>query len=185
MIRLFFSIVITITIFNSANSQNFNAYLIGGFSMSQVEGDKLSGYNKLGIEVGLATRFKLDEKWSFQQELVYNQRGSRATDKELFLDNFTELSIDYIDFMLLPVYSINEKWEVVSGLGYGFFIQYKSDFTRSESDFKGDFFSTAGVQYQLSEHLSLLGRIKFSIFPIFNNQDAHNNSLSFTVRYKF
>ena len=185
MIRYFLVVVIAVTIFSSANSQNFNAYIIGGFSISQIEGDKLSGYNKLGFVGGLATKFKIDDKWSFQQELVYNQRGSRATDKELFLDNFTELRIDYIDFMLLPVYSINEKWDVVGGLGYGFFVQYTSDFDRDKSDFRGDFFATAGPQYNLSEHLSLLGRIKFSMIPIFSNQDAYNNSLSFTARYKF
>lgn len=169
---------------NTSRSQNFKAYIIGGVSISQIEGDKLSGYNKLGFEGGLATSFIINDSWSLQQELVFNQRGSRATDKELHLDNFTELRLDYIDFMLLPVYSINEQWSIIGGLGYGFFVQYKSDFEREKSDFKNDLFVTVGPQYHVSDNLLLLVRIKFSMVPVFNNQDAYNNSLSLTARFK-
>ncbi len=168
----------------SANSQNFNAYFIGGFNVSQIEGDKLSGYNKAGFVIGGATNFKLNDQWHLQQEIVYYQRGSRATDAEFDLDNFTVRRIDYIDFLLLPNYRFNQQWSIIGGLGYGVFVNVKSDIDEDKSQFKGDLFATLGPQYTLGERWTANIRLQFSMLPILDNQDAFNNSISFTLRYK-
>lgn len=166
------------------NAQNFEAYLIGGFDVSQIDGDKLSGYNKGGAVFGGATAFKLNDEWKLQQEITYYQRGSRATDEQLSLDNFSIRRVDYIDLSLAGHHSFNEKWSLLAGAGYGVFINVKSDVKEDKSLYNGDLFLTVGPQYALSEVLSAAIKLQYSVLPIFKNQDAYNNSINLTLRYK-
>jgi hypothetical protein len=165
-------------------SQNFEAHIIGGFNISQVDGDKLSGYNKLGLVFGGITSFNINEDWNFQQEIVYFQRGSRATDKQLTLDNFQIRRIDYIDFLLQVERSIQKNWSAVLGMGYGAFINVKSDVPENNSLYIGDIIGVIGIRYQLSEILSLVLKGQYSLQPIFSNQDSYNNAISVTFRFK-
>ena len=181
-------IVITaflVFIFNTFScSQNFEAFVIGGFNVSQVDGDKLSGYNKSGLVFGGSTSFKINDDWNFQQEIVYFQRGSRATNKQFALDNFQIRRIDYIDFLLLAERAINEKWSVLGGMGYGAFINVKSDVTENKSLYKGDIFGAIGFRYQLSEMLFLVLKGHYSFQTILSNQDSYNNAISMTFKFK-
>jgi opacity protein-like surface antigen len=165
-------------------AQNFDAFIIGGLNVSQIEGDKLSGYNKAGIIFGGATRFVLKEGWSLQQEIVYYQRGSRATDKELNNDNFSIKRLDYIDILLLANYAINEDWSVIGGLGFGAFVNVKSDVVEDRSVYKSDIFGTLGVQYQLSEKWFAMFKGQYSLQTTSKIQDAYNNSLNLSLRYR-
>lgn len=181
--HLLLIITFLVAISGQSLAQNFNAYIIGGFNISQIEGDKLTGYNKSGFIVGGATNFKLNDQWGFQQEIVYYQRGSRASDTELNADNFTELRIDYIDVLLLPQYLINENWSILCGPGYGFYLNDKSDFNTGVT-FTGDLFFVLGPQYKLSEKWISSVRVQYSILDVIDNRDALNNSINFTLRYK-
>lgn len=183
--RLTFYLSLFIFLISSSKSlsQNFKGYLIGGFNISQIEGDKLTGYNKAGFVVGAATNFELSEQWSFQQEIVFYQRGSRASEEEFLADDFTELRIDYIDILLLPQYKINQSWSILGGAGYGVFVNAKSDF-RTGVDFTGDLFLSVGPQYQLANKWAAAIRIQFSMLDVIDNRDALNNSLNFTLRYQ-
>ncbi len=176
-------LLLTIFISNTAVSQNFNAFIIGGFNVSQIEGDKLSGYNKAGIIFGAATRFKIKDTWSFQQEIVYYQRGSRATDKELDADNFSFKRLDYIDILLLGNYMINDNWSVIGGLGIGAFIHVKSDVVENKSVYKPDLFGTLGAEYALSQKWVAAFKAQYSLQTISKIQDAYNNSLNLSLRY--
>ena len=165
------------------HAQNFSAYLIGGFNISQIEGDKLTGYNKAGVVAGGATNFRLNDNWSLQQEIVFYQRGSRASDEELDADDFTKLRLDYIDILFLPVYHIVQKWSISGGVGYGVFLSSESDF-QTGVDFTGDLFLTLGPQYQLTDNWLAAVRIQFSMLDVIDNRDALNNSLNLTLRYQ-
>lgn len=183
-------VILSITIFlavivsSEISAQNFEAYLIGGFDVSQIDGDKLSGYNKGGAVFGGATAFKLNEEWKLQQEITYYQRGSRATDEQLSLDNFSIRRVDYIDFSLAGHHFFNNNWSLLAGAGYGVFVNVKSDVKEDKSLYKGDLFLTIGPQYALSEVLSAAIKLQYSVLPIFKNQDAYNNSINLTLRYK-
>lgn len=169
---------------NKVKAQSFEAYLIAGFDVSQIDGDKLSGYNKGGGVFGGATAFKLNDQWKLQQEITYYQRGSRATDEQLSLDNFSIRRVDYIDFSLVGHHFFDEKWSLLAGAGYGVFVNVKSDVKEDKSLYNGDLFLTVGPQYALSEVLSAAIKLQYSVLPIFKNQDAYNNSINLTLRYK-
>lgn len=179
----YLSLILLFAITSISFSQNFNAYIIAGFNVSQIEGDKLKGYNKAGFIFGGATNFKLNESWSLQQEIVYYQRGSRATDNELQADNFTVLRVDYLDFSLLPVYSIDDRWSIIGGLGYGVFVDVDSDLNAERSVFENDLFFTLGPQYLLADQILASVKIQYSAISVLDFQNGFNNSINFTLRY--
>lgn len=164
--------------------QGFEAYIIGGVNFSQIDGDKLSGYNKAGLVAGGVTSFKLKDGWSFQQEIVYSQRGSRATTKQLSFDNFSIKRLDYIDIIAQVHKDINDKWGFIGGVGYGAFIKVKSDVTEDKALYKFDLFPTIGAEYQLTDNLFAALKGQYSFKTIFKTQNAWNNNLSLSLRYR-
>lgn len=176
LVILFFTLI--------TQAQTFEAHAIGGVSFSQIDGDKLSGYNKAGLLVGGATSFKLKNGWSIQQEIVYYMRGSRATDAQLTLDNFAVKRLDYIDLIALANYMLNDEWSIVGGLGYGAFVSIKSDVAADKSQYQSDWFGTLGAQYKLSDKWVAVLKGQYSIVSVFKSQNAFNNSLNLSLRYR-
>ena len=60
--------------FAITSAQNFDAGLIGGFCTSQVSGDNLSGYNKLGSRFGAYINYPINKKMSYQLEMQFLQK---------------------------------------------------------------------------------------------------------------
>ena len=63
--------------FTMTSAQNFDAGLIGGFSTSQVTGDNLSGFDKLGSRFGAYISYPINKKMSYQMEMQFLQKGSK------------------------------------------------------------------------------------------------------------
>ena len=63
--------------FAITSAQNFDAGLTGGFCTSQVSGDNLSGYNKLGSRFGAYISYPINKKMSYQLEMQHLQKGSK------------------------------------------------------------------------------------------------------------
>jgi opacity protein-like surface antigen len=180
------SILLAILIFGTliCQAQNFEAFLIGGVNLSQIDGDKLAGYNKVGFVVGGATSITINEEWDFQQEIVYYQRGSKATADQLSIENFSIKRLDYIDIIAQVKYDLEENLALLGGLGYGTFVKVKSDVPEDKSLYNPDIFATFGVQYQLADNLFIALKGQYSLNSVFKPHNAYNNSLSLSLRYR-
>ena len=64
----------------SVFSQRFNAGLLAGGLVSQVDGDQNAGFHKFGFLAGGLVNLKISRHSSLQMELEYIQKGSRGTD---------------------------------------------------------------------------------------------------------
>ena len=111
----FFILIIPIFLF----SQNFESGFIGGFSTTQVSGDELSGFNKIGPRIGLYVNRNINW-YNIQLELQYLTKGSKkTTDSSNQNDYFDNLSfdflhnynfhLDYIGVPLLFAFNIKKK----------------------------------------------------------------------------
>jgi len=58
-------------------SQRFNGGILLGGNVSQVDGDDLDGYHKLGFQAGAFVSLRISKHSSFQMEMEYFQKGSR------------------------------------------------------------------------------------------------------------
>lgn len=88
----------------TANGQTFGAGLVLGVNASQIQGDELAGYSKLGIHGGVRGIIRLSERTQLSTAILYSQRGSRA---ELFagsLEAVRKINLDYIEVPLLFYY---------------------------------------------------------------------------------
>ena len=105
----------TFVIYNT-NSQDFEAKAILGLTGSQIDGDDMAGYNKLGGTFGMGTNIYLSENISWQQEAVFYMRGAHAS-----VQNASQkrAQMNYIDLNALLNYYFSESVFVQSGIGYG------------------------------------------------------------------
>ena len=64
----------------SLHAQRFNAGVMLGGDVSQVDGDTYEGYHKVGFLGGAYVLLQVSPHSSFQMELEYIQKGSRRND---------------------------------------------------------------------------------------------------------
>lgn len=74
---VFLLTIVFLSSIDETKGQAFEAKLIGGLNASQLEGDNLSGFNKVGIHAGLGIIYPLPKN-AVSVELLFNQKGSSA-----------------------------------------------------------------------------------------------------------
>jgi hypothetical protein len=187
-------------IFSYSYAQQIRGGIIAGVSPSQVSGDRLSGFNKVGLTGGLLAKTALSEKVDMEIELLYVQKGSR---KPIDPDNNDyeeyKLELNYAEVPLIFQYHFNEKWIFDAGISYGRLI-----FSR-ESDEHGEFpvslpfkknelSINGGINYFLFRNVMMNWRISNSVLPIrphvsgaqFRlNRGQYNTVLMFLLKFEF
>ena len=182
----------------------FQPALIVGFNATQVNGDNLAGYRKMGANVGAAAYIHLPKNLSVNFEILYSQKGSKSGTNELFTDNTKtyrsyKLIMDYVDIPILLNY--HDKDAAIFGIGlvYTNLIRYK--------EFRGDYefpsvnpYKTAGVEFLLNvifvfkKKIGMNLRYTYSLsntrkiptdYPNGTNFTQRNNVLSLRAMYFF
>ncbi|MDX2195309.1 MAG: porin family protein [Cytophagales bacterium] len=188
-ILLFFLLSINVcTVF----AQGLDGKVILGLNVAQVDGDFIWGYNKPGINTGLAGTLKLAKKMKFQLEILYSIKGAGSTISQPFLKS----SFDYIDFPLTIMYEAQKKWHLQFGMCINYLLSAKYDMSGfGYNDVKYvmhtfDFAYLAGIEYKLAEEWAINARWLYSAIPINNynllfTRGLYHNYLTFSIRYTF
>lgn len=167
--------------FAITSAQNFDAGLIGGFSTSQVSGDNLSGYNKLGSRFGAYINYPINKKMSYQLEMQFLQKGS----KKPYTENSPETYLFELNYIELPAtlnYQVKKGISIESGLGTAFLVDYKEqdEITDINTDKPNtlalDFL--LGVQYDIKKNLKLNIRYANSISRIRKHASEEESGLN-------
>ena len=181
----------------NTNAQSFGGGIIAGASTSQVAGDLLGGFNKIGFLAGAYTSLNVKESISFQFEITYIEKGSR--NPKIHEDNTPdEITLSYIEVPLSINLQQKENLGVEVGILPAFLINAEMNdylyLSEIDSAFaKYDFGIFAGINYHITDNIILNTRISNSIIPIrphtFNltdglNKGQYNTVLSFTIHYK-
>tara|TARA_B100000902_G_C27195477_1_gene856236 strand:+ start:283 stop:897 length:615 start_codon:yes stop_codon:yes gene_type:complete len=203
--RLFcYILILPIFIF----AQNFKSGLIGGISISQVSGDNLSGFNKIGPRIGLFVNRNINW-YSFQLELHYQTKGSRETINYSEQHNFTDnlnynflsdynFQLDYIGVPLLFSLDFTNKIKVEFGNAINILINQKEKIDyyldNSRKVNRLEYAFLIGLVYKLNNKYSINIRFSNSILPIRKhssgevyrlNRGQYNSSLNFNILYNF
>ncbi len=171
-----------------AQQQRFKAGFIIGLNASQLDGDYVYGYNKLGLVAGLRGVTIITDKVDVSIELLYSQRGSTSS---LVPDNsnypFT-IKSDFIEIPLLIGYkdwldSEGEyyKLDFHGGFSYGRLIRSEVDdgtinsnlVQASENFNKNDWSYMLGVTYFTGPHLAFTFRWSKSFGLLYLNTSAN------------
>jgi len=187
----------------NTNAQSFGGGIIAGASTSQVAGDLLGGFNKIGILAGAYTSLKVKEILNFQFEISYITKGSRNPNMyESNHPNYEkiEITLSYIEMPL----TINLQQKENLGVEFGIVPAFNISATLNSADAKNisvpnpqykkyDLGVCAGINYHITDNIMLNTRISNSIIPIRPhtsgatngwNKGQYNTVLSFAIHYK-
>ena len=190
---------------NNCNAQNFGGGLIAGASTSQVAGDMLGGFNKIGLLAGAYTNLKIKENLKLQLEIIYIEKGSRNPNMHEFNhpnEGRIEITLSYIEMPLtinlqqkenlgvelgiIPAFNMSSSWNNA--------IEKNISIPKETPQYKKyDLGVCAGINYHITDNIILNTRISNSIIPIrphvsgatFRlNKGQYNTVLSFAIHYK-
>ena len=198
-VRLIAMLLITLFVLN-ANAQKFGGGLILGFNASQIDGDELAGYDKMGISTGLNTSYDISDPWQVNIEFLYSQRGSQS---QLIADKYSEIRKITLNYLELPLYISYQDWlideeyykvQLFAGLSLGRLFSVKN--ALGESDYnednflKNDLSYLVGAKFMFNKHVGIQGRYTRAFTRLYMNPDDGSKSLlsyflNFGLFYKF
>ena len=177
----------------------FSGSLFFGTNASQINGDKLAGYHKIGLTGGVGVQYHLGDMWDFGTELLYSQRGSRNA---LFPSKGRNFFIRMY-YAELPVTISIKDWYIEEGKYYKVRahagVSFANIITSSTNiqEFQSvldeskarDLSFLIGVDYMFNKRIGLNIRYTRSFFPFYadsgsTTNDLLNYFLSFRAEYK-
>lgn len=105
---------------NDKDFRLFDAGLVGGINFTQVHGDNLAGFNKIGINTGAIAHINFNPNWSLSFEVLYTQKGSATYPDPNDLSAFEyKLKMQYAEIPVLINYNDKNRLIFSAGLAYG------------------------------------------------------------------
>jgi outer membrane protein with beta-barrel domain len=176
---------------NTNAQRRFKAGFLLGLNASQILGDDVGGYNKLGIQGGLRGTAVLKDRMDVSMELLYSQRGSYQK-QGLPGSSAGSLKIN-LQYVEVPVVFSYKDWleeeegyyKVQASIGLAYSRLLKATANGSKHDDLADTFNTddfgftVGADYFTSENLSFGVRWSKSLNLLYNKDkhDPGRNSL--------
>lgn len=168
-----------------ANAQNFKGGLRVGFTGTQISGDKLSGFNKMGAYAGGFVNwvFPNHDKWALQAEINFIMKGSSkflVADKDNNIGDKYVLTLYYTETPILAKYRIIKGLEVEFGHSINFLIYGVEKDANGKIPARQPFrlcelSAIGGISYLFKEHYGLNLRYSNSILPVRVNDGNHSN----------
>lgn len=171
MKRSFLLILLFSCLIYSENStaQKFTLGIIGGTSSSQISGDGFYGFAQFGLMAGADVTYKINDKWSANFGLQFNQKGARTYPSKKTSAVY-RLRVNYIEAPLTLNYHIN-SFRVSTGFYLGVKINQKERTSFGPVDperpFKTfDFGGQLSIGYQFLEQWEVALRLQNSLAPV-------------------
>lgn len=161
------------------SSQGFEANLTGGFNLSQLEGDNLSGFDKISATGGIGITYLLNKRKSLSVEFLYHPKGSQSRPPSQSLLPRESISLQYL---ALPMIYRWGEWFNSEESYYRFNIElgtiinrlFDVASTNSFFDDQLDQFNSwdvgllIGMNYRLNLKFSTTFRLERSLTKIYN-----------------
>lgn len=180
---------------------HFSGAAIFGFNATQVDGDDMAGYNKLGLNTGFMADYPLNDHFSMSMEILYSQRGTACHNgpNQVCLNGSSKLRMNYAEIPLLLNY--HDKTGVSFGAGFSvarlvkttYFYQGVLQNSYPAAPYKNfDYELMANGTYMFAPHLGVNVRYSYSFIPFavsptsnFVNKGMFNNVVSARLQFMF
>ena len=178
---------------NEFKAQGFESSILLGFTASQIDGDNLAGFHKLGLTGGMNVSRKIGSRYFGKLEFLYSQRGSQSG---LSLGTPADMSRTHLNYIEIPVlFGINDwlspdgdfyKVRAETGISYGYLISANSTDPQFEMDvinFRRSILSySIGAAYSINKRWTMNARYTRDISTLLPNG---LKSYFWTVRMEF
>jgi len=208
--RIVYPIILIVFILPlSCFSQRILGGLSAGINLSQVDGDEIYGFHKIGFNGGpsVIIPFTKNKKWSVTLELLFSQKGSHQNvgpnDTTGQPKPYYNLNLDYVEIPVLVHFT--DKKIIAGGVGfsYGQLVNVKEvehgvridSTTLSRPYNKNDISVLADVRIRIWQRFWIDARYTYSIFKIRTrhfkndyqewNRNQFNNLISIRFTYIF
>lgn len=152
------------------NAQEYNAGVLFGASISQVDGDGMGGFHFIGPQGGLFINRQISKQSALQGELLFVYKGSGIESKPE-TDFRVEITASYVDLALYYKYLYNERFNAKIGLVPGVNISHKETFAGVEQTEYPEYrkfgltFSVGG-EYYFGEHWFFAADWNYSLISL-------------------
>ena len=188
--------------------RRFKAALMFGTTLSQIDGDKHSGYDKGGLQTGLRGITILTDELELSFELLFTQKGSKSqnvsiTSQRLGSRKPLNMRLNYMEVPILLNYRFEKldknfyKWELHGGLSYARLLNYKIEESRgnainkiifselAEEFVQNDISIILGGKLNFSPHFGIALRHSLSLNKFYDNPEAEDFDIEFLRNYFF
>jgi hypothetical protein len=198
-LRTLSALMVLFGVIFTAQAQRFSAAAVGGLNASQIDGDLLAGFDKVGLTGGLKAVVNFESAFDVHIEFLYTQRGSQP---DLFNPEFDpdiKITLDYIELPVLV--TIGDWWQeegqyhkvsAHGGLSLARLINARTfDYFHSEDesfDLLVPYFNDydlswlLGVSFRMSEKFGITGRYTRSLTPLLS-PEKHNLPFERLISY--
>lgn len=181
--------LILIVACQKVNAQGFKAMGIVGLNASQIDGDNLYGFNKLGLTVGGRLSYTNVKTVDYAMEMLYSQRGASLN---LFKNNEDEkINLNYLEIPL--VVSLRDwyqekdgyyKVRVEGGLSFGYLFGAESSLFDTEKLKNYDINWLLGAGINFNKMLGMSIRYTSSFIDLYNDNPNAINFKSYFLTFR-
>ncbi len=107
-----------------AFAQRFQAGVVAGINMAQIDGDELAGYHQPGLNAGLRVAALLSDNWQIGMELLFSQQGADRAPKDPFRSIYDNIRLNVVEAPVMILFS-EWKFQFAAGLSYNRLINYR------------------------------------------------------------
>jgi len=188
---LFISVFLFFEISNIV-AGDFKGGLLAGFCASQMDGDKLAGYNKFGPTAGFFIQRDFIKNWGGQFEMRYDQKGAASVKDE----QSYKVRLNYIELPVMATYKIIKKVRAEAGIEPSILFSSKVLLNQTVSNPKYNTFDlplAIGGYYSINKSMEINIRFSYSLLPVRGNitpqnvayygYNTFNNAFNFVFYY--
>ncbi len=198
-----FLIIITIFTFIQSHAQKFKAGLNFGTTATQVTGDNLAGFNKIGVFGGMYVFLPIKNDNKLMMEFDFIQKGSRqnANPNQGIYDSYL-MRLNYLEVPLIYEYNYRNFVGFQGGISLAFLISAseKDSYGTITPDLTEPYFKKtdlsyfAGFRFKIKKDWGFLFRYSYSIIPmrsgpllqsIYYHSGMYNNVIITSLQYSF
>lgn len=181
-----------------SHAQSFRGGFFAGFTASQIDGDKLDGYNRPNLKVGLLTELKKRRRKpsTFGFELLYQGKGSSTWIKQGGTGPDHKIRLHTIELLPYYKYYFTKNTTIRGGIALGYLLSADKLIEGEKAEFIDGYFKKVtfdgniGVQTKLGSKLYASIDFQYSLTSIadVNTEDVilnkggmYNNIVAFTL----
>lgn len=163
-------------------AQTFEGGLVVGFNMSQLDGDDLAGWNRIGLNVGGRVAITPYEKWKINLDILFSQKGSDSAPGQV--SSYDNVRLNYVEIPIQVNYMdwLHEdgfyRLHFLAGFSYSQLVGFQvirfggMDSTDLEDYKKWNANFQIGATYFINEHIGVNGQYSLGLLSVDKDPDA-------------
>ena len=207
--RFLLSMLLLLALSPPLLAQRFKGAIMAGVNITQLDGDEVIGYKRVGGHFGAAAILPI-KKWDVTLETIFNQKGAyegAQYQDSLFgtvINGKYDLRLNYVEVPLMAHYTDRDLFTVGAGFSYGRLVSFKEvehsgaipPYSDTVAFNKNDYSVLVDLQIKVYQRLKFNVRYSYSMVPIRertfldpysglapNVRKQYNNALTFRLVY--